>query len=491
MIESETDPRRPPAPRQDDVAPGLPAIDGADLDTPFEQGVDLDVDDDEASALDDRTAGDLEGSLDGVLDTEPSGMSAEDDALAPVEADPTLAAGENERWTDGSDASEDTPWQEPAAAEPTHSSIDRGEEGFDDLAPVAGDALPGLPAAHVGDTNDEDADELDVSEASTFETARSETDSVPALPRMQVETRWHGPAREAARAIASAEGEVIAAARGLWRISTGAQPLALPFESEVSAVLVPHGGRTAWIANDAGEVWTYPLTGAPVRLPRPGTDDASVGGLELAAVLDVVVARTRGGALFRSHADGWTGPIVAKNVRRIRGSLSARADWLVAVVGSASAPELLATLDARTFVRLRGPEGEIVLDATRSGDVVAVASAGGRLFVSKDAGASYVREEKVIDVERVWALPSGVILAATFHEATDQGALVRVDGADAEVVLDIEAEVSRRRLSGPGEDDGDGRIHALAIARGALWVATGVGVFELALDVDSGPGEPE
>jgi hypothetical protein len=91
----------------------------------------------------------------------------------------------------------------------------------------------------------------------------------------------------------------------------------------------------------------------------------------------------------------------------------------------------------------------------------------------------------VVDVERVWAGQSGVVLAATFHEATDQGRLVRAVDERADVILDVEAEVVARRLSRPGEHDGDGHVHAIACARGAIWVATGVGVLELALDLDA------
>lgn len=478
------DPRKPRVPREDDVAPGLPAIDGADADTALETTVELDVGDDEASALDDRASNELASSFDEDLDEAPVTVVPEDDEAAPVDADPSLAAGESERWTDGSDASEDTPWQEPTAApEPTESSVDRGEEGFDDLHHGGGDALAGLPAAHAGDANDEDADELDVNEAGTLETPGVESEPLPALPRAGVAVAWHGPPREAARAIATGADGVWVAARGLWRIETGTHGLALPFESEVTAVLPDPTGAGAWIANEAGEVWTH--DGTARRRARPGTDDASLGGLDLAHIAGVIVARTRGGALFRRSGDGWVGPIVARNVRRVRAGLARATDWLTLVVGSTTAPELLATRDARTFERLRGPAGEIAIDVSRGGDVVAVVSASGRLFVSMDAGATYARVDAVADVERVWARADGLVIAATFHEATDTGRLVRVRSGAADVLLDVEAEVATRRLSGPGEHDGDGRIHAIAVGPSALWVATGVGVFEIALDLDA------
>lgn len=473
------DPRHPRVPDKgdDDAAPGLPAIDGADAEQGIETAIDLDVQDDEASALDDTSAGELAGALEGLIEGEAASALGDDDAPPPLEADPSLAVGESERWTEGSDASEDTPWQEPIVVEPLAAGVDRGEEGFDDLAAETGDALPGLPPASVGDADDDADDALDVSEASTLETPSAEADAGAALPMAAITVRWHGPAREAARALAMCEAGVLVAARGLSCIADGMRPLALPFDAEVSAILVRTEG--VLLATDAGEVWSYVVDGAATRLPRPGTDDASLGGLELGAVADVVVARTRGGALFRRQGDAWIGPIVARNVRRIR---TTGTDWLAAVVGSASAPELLATKDARTFERLRAPEGEVVLDAARTGDVVAVACASGRLFVSRDAGAHYARIEGVVDADRVWVLEGGVVLAATFHEASDAGRLLRVDDGAAVVWLDVASEATARRLSGPGEHDGDGRVHAIAPQGRRLWVATGVGVFEIETD---------
>lgn len=480
---SDTEPQRPRPPRDDD-APGLPAIDGAEPDTALDTGVELDVGDEEASALDDRGASDLEGTLDDDFDLGPTAVAADEDAPAPLDPDPSLAAGESERWTEGSDASEDAPWQEAPVAEPSESSLDRGEEGLDE-ALAAGDALPGLPPARAGDADDDADDALDLSEASSLETPGAEPDAVEQLPHAGIAARWHGPSREAARAIAVVDGQVLVGARGLWRLDDAGAAVSLPLDVEVSALLAPAAGRGAWIGTESGQVWWYPSASAPTHAGRPGTDDASLGGVDLALVAGVVVARTRGGALFRKADGGWVGPIVPKNVRRIRAGLGSEADWLALVVGSAAAPALLATRDARTFERLREPAGEIALEASRSGDVVAVATARGHLFVSRDAGASYARVPGVVDVERVWAHRDGTVVAATFHEATDHGRLVRVVGARADVLLDVEAEVSARRLTGPGEHDGDGRIHALAPAAGVLWVATGVGAFSLPIDLGS------
>jgi len=487
-MDSEPDPRRrdPRLPaRDDDAAPGLPAIDGNETDTALETDIDLDVRDDDASALDDVASGDLDGTFDDELEGESSAIG-EDDENAPLEADPSLAIGEQERWTEGSDASEDTPWQEALIVEPAGSAIDRGEEGFDDHATFSEDALPGLPAAHTGDTDDEDAGELDVSEADDFETPSHETDGASTLSRTELVTRWHGPPREAARAIAASSDGVIAAARQVWLFDGAAHVLPWSIDAEVSALLVL--GTSILVGTDAGELWSCTLEGQVSPRSRPGTDDTSLGPLELAAIGDWIVARTRGGALFRAQGDAWTGPIVAKNVRRIRRAPGS--DWLVAIVGSGTAPELLATRDARTFERLRAPLDEIVVDASRSGDVVALATTSGRLFVSRDAGASYEPIEGVVDTERVWTLPTGIVLAATFHEASDRGRLIRV-GTSAHVILDLESEVRARRLSGPGDHDGDGRIHALDVTASAIWVATGVGVFEIVTEVgrEADPGE--
>jgi hypothetical protein len=291
------DPRPPRAPEKgDDVVPGLPAIDGADTDTALETAVELDVRDDEASALDDANDAELAGSLDEDLDGEPASVALDDDSAAPLEADPSLAAGENERWTEGSDASEDTPWQEPGIAEPSGSHVDRGEEGFDDLAAPTGDALPGLPAAHAGDTEDEDADELDVSEASSLETPSADAEHLAPLPIAALPTTWRGPPREAARAVAHHHRALLAAARGLWALGDTPAARSIGSEGEISALLT-HGDRL-WLATDAGDIWTADPGATPRRHARPGTDDGSVGAIDLASIGDVVVGRPPGGALL-------------------------------------------------------------------------------------------------------------------------------------------------------------------------------------------------
>ena len=476
-MESEH-PRRPRAAIDDDALAGVPPLDGALADVPLETAIDLDVRDDEASALDDSSASDLPGASDEPDDLA-EGSVRDEDELAPLEADPSLASGEGERWTEGSDAADDGAWQEDAWAEPTESALDRGEEGFDEAASSFADALPGLPPARVGDSDDDIADELDVSEASSIEISGAEPATPPPLARLELAVGWHGPAGQAVRAVAVADAEVVVAARTLWMLTAPPRAFPVVSDAEVSAVLVEHETRTLLIATDAGDVWRVNDAGDAERMRRPGTDDASLGGLDLASVGGAVVARTRGGALFRLREEVWVGPIVARNVRRVRSALGVVPDWLMLVVGSAETPELLATRDAHTFERVLTPRERAVAEAARSGDTIAVACTDGALLVSRDAGASYVLAEHVVDVERVWVSPRGIVYAASFHEATDHGRLVRVDGDRAEVILDVEREVSVRRISGPGEHDGDGRIHALALGDGVLWVATGVGAFSI------------
>ncbi|MFO0681229.1 MAG: hypothetical protein U0234_04220 [Sandaracinus sp.] len=476
------DPHRPDRAIDDDEAPGLPELDGAELDPGVETGVLLDVDDDEASALDDAPAGIEE---DAELDEDPDESSAlEDEAPAAVEADASLGEGEEERWTEGSEGDEQLVWQEPVPQdEASESAIDRGEEGVEEPSLGAGDALPGLPPAHVGD-DDGDAEDLEVSEAGVLETSASESDELPRLPSAQVHVRFLGPSGEAVRSVAVGPEGPIAGARSLYDLSDDDRGVvSLPAEGDVSAVLATPAAL--WAATDAGDVLRLSPGAEPQRFARPGTADASVGALDLARVGESVLARTRGGALFRATQTGWVGPVVAKNVRRIRSALGPAPDWIALVVGSDAAPELLCTREARTFERLRAPEGQRPVEAARAGDTVAVATSEGALFVSHDAGAGYARIDTVSRVERVWVAPDGSVLAAVFHEALDRGLLVRVR-TRAEGVLDVLAEVARSRLVTPGELDGDGRVHDVALdASGTLYVATGVGVFAVR---DRGPG---
>jgi hypothetical protein len=466
------DPRRPRVPVDDDALPGAPSLDGGDEAT-IETTIDLDVRDDEASALDDANAGDAMFAPIETAPDEPSVLD-DDDRPAPLEADASLAAGEGERWTDGSDASTDAAWDEAAAVDPAETAMDRGEEGFDETE-ANGDALPDLPAAHAGNGDDEADEALDVSEAESIEPLGAERPHAAPLARASVSVAFHGPGGEAVTAVAVVGDEVFAAGRVLWALAPAKRAVASVGDAEPSAVVERHGA--ALVGTDAGEVWAIDRDGHARALAHPGTGDASVGAIDLATIGDAVLARTRGGALFRGDGVSWVGPVVARNVRGVRSALGASPDWVALVSGSADAPEVLVTRDARTFERARTPVLAVV-DAARSGDVIAIAGADGSVHVSRDAGASYAIADGAGDVERVWVANDGTVYAASFHEATDHGRLLRI-GTTVEVVLDVEAEVGARHLAGPGELDGDGRIHAIAIGRGALWVASGVGVFSI------------
>ena len=108
-------------------------------------------------------------------------------------------------------------------------------------------------------------------------------------------------------------------------------------------------------------------------------------------------------------------------------------------------------------------------------------------MISRDAGATWVPSPSLRDAQQVWLTHERgdvFLYAALFHEASDRGQLVRqaIDG-EAHIVLDVALESRSRGLGGPGDPDGDGRIHELAVdssdERTVLWIATGVGLFRV------------
>jgi hypothetical protein len=480
---SEADPRRPKP--HDDELPGLPALEGDDA-SGVDTAIELDVADEAESALDDSVAGELTELASGGIDDEEDASSLDDDpSLDPVDADPSLAIGDEGGWTVGSETGETDPWETEHVPEPAESVADGGEEGVEEPQRGAGDELPGLPEVHAGEPGDEGDDTLDVSDAGAIEIVGDPRAPTTALREAKTRITWHGPAQEAVRAIAVSPHGCFIGVRALMDLGTR-EAIPLPAQGEVAALVATDAAL--WIATDAGEVIVRDADGCRA-LPRPGTNDGSLGSLEIALIGDVIVARTRGGALFRStmagdaSPSGWTGPIVTRPVRKIGMPLAAGArPWLVAIKAGGG---LVATRDARTFESMRSPEG-IAIDAARIDDVVVVVTEGGALHVSRDAGAHWTAVADVVDVERVWITREAsavVAYAACYHEATDHGRLLRVDVDGAAcVVLDVRRETAERRLATPGELDGDGRVHALAREGQRLWVATGVGVFEVCVE---------
>jgi hypothetical protein len=505
------EPEKPqkPSPRDDDDV-GLPGLDGgvegglrSDDERLAETDVELDVADDAASSLDDAAAGDLDPAEDDDEDAADGGLDWDDGDGEPVDADPSLTEGDEGGWTEGSETSESDPWEpDERDDEEREIGVDRGEEGIDEHVPAGAIDDAWVIASRDADL-DGDADDLDVREDASIEATGHEASALQ-LPRADVPTSWLGPAGEPVRAVTWAAGTVFVGAGVLLEL-TGDVLATVPcavHEGEVTSVV--RRGAEIVVGTDAGEVLSIArdADGALAQrgLPRPGTRDSSLGAIDAVVLDTAIVVRTRGGALFRTNVDetGWVGPIVARPVRMVRGGVGAGdgSEWLLALAGTPSDPsgdELLASPDARRFERVPLPPrepGVHLVGMARTGMTIALALSDGPVMLSPDAGATWAPSAQLRDAQQVWLTRergSVVLYAAMFHEASDRGQLVRVTGdGEARVVLDVAHEARVRRLGGPGDPDGDGRIHDLAVdATGAetvLWVATGVGLFRVEAD---------
>lgn len=500
-------PGRRPLVEDDDVG-GLPGLDGGvdgrgDDERWIEAEVELDVPDESASSLDDSLAGDLDSAEPGIDDEGDGGLDWDDADAEPVDADPTLAEGEEGGWTEGSETSESDPWDDEGGSdEERELGVDRGEEGIDEHVPTGAlddaELLGPRESALEGD-----ADDLDVREDAALDAIGHEVSALE-LPRIELPTTWLGPSAQAARTVASGAGSVLVGAGALFEVNDGvvvAAPRARA-QHDGDVTSLARRGPEIIVGTDAGEVLSIsrdPASGvlAQRALPRPGTRDGSLGAVDVVALDTAIVVRTRGGALFRTNVDesAWIGPIVARPVRMIRGAIGPGdvSEWLLALVGTHADPasdELMTSPDARRFERVplpTRPAGAHVVGMARAGSTLALALSDGPVMISRDAGATWAACELLEDAQQVWlACERGatVLYASLFHEASDRGQLVRlpIDG-EPRVVLDVAHEARVRRLGGPGDPDGDGRIHDLAIdadeMRTVLWVATGVGLFRV------------
>lgn len=496
--------------REDDDAGGLPGLDGgvvegaerADDDRGIEADVDLDVGDEEASSLDDAAAGDLDAPESDEDEESESGLDWDETDGDPMEADPSLTDGDEGGWTEGSETHESDPWdEEDDDAEERDLGVDRGEEGVDEHgASGLDDAF--LPSSEAADL-DGDADDLDVREDAAIDATGHEADTTE-LPQLDLPTQWLGPSGEAARTVEIGAGGVFLVAGGLLEVSGGALvPVTRPsIENEGEITSVSRRGAELAVGTNAGEVFLLARDAASESmtrraLPRPGTRDGSLGAIDTVALDTALVVRSRGGALFRSNVDesGWVGPVIARPVRLIRGSVGAgdASEWLLALVGTHAEPggdELMASTDARRFERVALPTrrpGTHVVGMARAGSTLALAISDGPVMITRDVGATWAPIATLRDAQQVWLSTERgavVLYAALFHEASDRGQLVRLpmDGEPV-VILDVANETRKRRLGGPGDPDGDGRVHDLAIesddARTVLWIATGVGLFRV------------
>jgi hypothetical protein len=498
----------------DDLLPGLPALDGGgDEDAAAVEGID---DDEDAPA--DETVG---------LDTETGTGEDDDDDLEGDDGETWTTDAEDSDLDDGDEhfGSEESGWTDDATAaleddddaeEPESASLlsDRGEEGLDeDIARERGDeAVDDAPPDVVDRAStgaDDDADDLlnvdgsdtdagdeisDEAGYASFEPARDTT--------LQVE---HLGPTEDAIACVNLDGERLWAG-GTLGLYHGRYDSRIAVRAEESEW---EGVTSVAIESGAGMRIAIGTRLAGVRTSRDGgiTFESANGWQRHAGDVEVALfvagegtrlwARTRSGALYRSDDFGtsWTAPVLLAGVRAF--AVDGDGAGVAALVTSRGAAHLARSHDGGARWSMRA----IPLDPSRAhagggelalatlGPVIAVAHPGdpAGVHVSMDDGATWIADASLHGACAL-ALAheeDGVALyAGIFQSGADRGLVVRRGaGVVSNLILDIAFERRTRGLDALGDSEGDQRIVALvARAEGGttrIFAATGAGLFRV------------
>jgi hypothetical protein len=212
----------------------------------------------------------------------------------------------------------------------------------------------------------------------------------------------------------------------------------------------------------------------------------------------VVWGRTESGVLRRSDDLGatWSAPVLAEPVAALS---VLPTGGVVAVCARRDRARVALSRDGgrawamREVPELRpGTVGDHPMYVAALDDVIAVTREGesGGPWLSIDGGDSWKRLPELacagpllLRTERTSSSP--VLYAALFFDGADRGVVVRYDSsaARAELVLDVAEERRAREIAPRGDPEGDSRVLALAndSSRDGLWVATGAGLFRVAL----------
>jgi hypothetical protein len=289
----------------------------------------------------------------------------------------------------------------------------------------------------------------------------------------------HALAFIARGALVSAQTE--AGVREMMRVDLegAAEPLAVPGFDVQAVRRLSADATTVAVVLDGGEVFLGDAEAVHFEAVAPGVSvaDAVIAG-------GALWVRTTSGALLYSTDRGrsWArcpvpGTVVA--LERDEGG----ADVAALVTDDTRQPIALVRATAAGALVRTSLEGLAAVSvpavfAARGGSFAYVARTGRLLRVRPDAGwTSFDWDGKITALSFVDA--SSTLLVATYAEADEATALVRLDAAGLPAIV--------ARL-GPAVDlpDSDGRVGAIASddSRGVVWVAGGFGVVAFAV-----PGE--
>jgi hypothetical protein len=508
----------------DDLLPGLPALDGGDDDGVTPGG----LDDEDTNASDDESVG---------LDTE---VGTNEDAEDEVDGDEaqtwTTDADESPELDDGDEdfGPEDAGWTDDEAAsledddepdEPESTSLisDRGEEGVDDdparrdTEDALDDAPPGV-ANEASTTADEDLDDplfAEAAEGPWNDESNDDAEQASFAPEPGVTLRVEhlGPGEEAVACVASDAMQVLAGGMvGLYRARYG-HPLELRAEESdgegVTTVVIASGNagriaigtRLAGVLTSTDEGITFDSANSWQRHARDVEIALFVAG-EPSADGTRLWARTRSGVLYRSDDFGasWSAPVLLAGVRAL--AVDPEGSGVAALVASRGAAHLAGSRDGGARWSMRAVpidparalaiEGELVL--AMLGEVLALAHpddpAG--VHLSLDGGATWIAEPSLRGACALALVREGegvVLYAGITRAGMGDGFVVRRGpGGVSTLILDVAVERRTRSLDGLADPDGEQRIFALEVRVDAdvtrVLAATGAGLFRIDRSTD-------
>ena len=215
----------------------------------------------------------------------------------------------------------------------------------------------------------------------------------------------------------------------------------------------------------------------PRALPRPVRIGASFCTLVTSTSAPLAYATTTAGDLFVSADRGetWREMDGIGNVRALaadeRGTahvVALQDEQLLWLRGDDEGQWCSTQLELDTI----GDDARGTLLMAAREDMIVIADEGGRIAVSRDAGASWTSLRVPAQLVALAILPSGEIVGAVYLESEDKSVLVRVDTRDElACVADLSPNVSLDADVDPAEGMGQACALTWDEGRGCLWVA--------------------
>jgi len=508
-----------PSESDDDLLPGVPALDGGGEEggpLPGLDEEDADLAGDELVGLD-AEVGTGEDTDDDLGGDEAGSWTTDADDAGEIDDGEEDFGAEESGWTDDATTSveDDGEFDDPELAS---LAADRGEEGIDEGPPEEGtdDALDGplsdalareTLAADDGTTELAFLEEAGLSWSDDLAESRSLA-SFGLAPGVSLDVAYLGLSVDAAMCVSSEAGRVLAGgAHGLYQSCDDRLLVLWADESESEGVTTIVCDRS-----DRNRIAIGTLR-AGVRISRDGgiTFDSANGWNRQARDIEVALfvageptatgtrlwARTRSGALFRSDDFGstWSSPVLLTGVRAF--AVDPEGGGVAAVVASRGAVHIARSHDGGAAWSMQAASmvpglalagsGELALATLGRVVVLAHPDDPAGVHVSHDGGATWTSDTSLrgaCALALVREENDVVVYAGVFAPGEDRCVVVRRGPEDASsLILDVAAERRVRSLDALGDPDGDQRIFAIEARAEAgtthIFAATGAGLFRV------------